>query len=35
MKNRLGGKVMTEFVGLGPKTGSYLRDDGSSDRKAN
>ena len=26
---------MTEFVGLGPKTYSYLIDDGNSDKKAN
>ena len=32
---RLGRKVMTQFVGRGPKTGSYLRDDGSSDKKGN
>ena len=28
MKNELGGKIMTEFVPLRPKTCSYLIDDG-------
>ena len=34
MKDELGGNIMTEFVGLGPKTFSYLIDDGNSDKKA-
>ena len=34
MKDELGGKVMTEFVALIPKTYSYLMDDGNSDKKA-
>ena len=29
-----GGKIMTEFVALRPKTYSYLMDDGGSDKKA-
>ena len=33
MKDKLGGKIMTEFVGLRPKTYSYLMDDGNSDNK--
>ena len=27
MKDELGGKIITEFVALGPKTYSYLTDD--------
>ena len=34
MKDGLGGKIMTEFAALGPKTYSYLMDDGGSDKKA-
>ena len=32
MKYELGGKFMTEFVGIRPKTNFYLIDDGSSDK---
>ena len=32
MKDKLGGKIMTKFVGL--KTYSYIIDDGSEDKKA-
>ena len=34
MKYQLGGKIMTEFVGLRPKTYSYLIDNGNNNKKA-
>ena len=34
MKGGLGGKIITEFVTLRPKTYSYLTDDGKEDKKA-
>ena len=34
MKDELGGKIMTEFTALKPKTYSYLMDNGNSDKKA-
>ena len=34
MKDKLGGKVITEFVALRPKTYSYLTDDCKEDKKA-
>ena len=34
MKNELGGKIMTKFVGFRAKTYSYLIDDDSQDEKA-
>ena len=34
MKDELGGKMITEFVTLRPKTYSYLTDDGKEDKKA-
>ena len=34
IKNELGQKIMTKFVGLRARTYSYLIDDGSEDKKA-
>ena len=34
MKDELGGKVVTKFVGLRAKTYSYLIEDGGEDKKA-
>ena len=34
MKDKLGGKIMTWFAAIKPKTYSYLIDDGNSDKKA-
>ena len=34
MKDKLGGKIITEFVTLRPKTYSYLTDNGKEDKKA-
>ena len=34
MKDKLGGKIMTEFVALRPKTYSYLMEDSNSNKKA-
>ena len=34
MKDELGGKVITEFAALRPKTYSYFMDDGKSDKKS-
>ena len=33
MKDQLGRKIMTNFAGLGSKMSSYLKDDGSDDKK--
>ena len=34
MKDKLGGKIMTKFAALRPRTYSYLMDDGGSDKKS-
>ena len=34
MKDELGGKIITGFVTLSPKTYSFLTDDGKKDKKA-
>ena len=34
VKDKLGGKIMTKFVGLRAKTYSYLINDGSEDKKS-
>ena len=34
MKDELGGKILKEFVGLRPKTCSYLKDNNDDDKKA-
>ena len=34
IKGELGGKIITDFVALRPKTYSYLMNDGNSDKEA-
>ena len=34
MKDKLGGKIMKEFIGLRPNCYSYLTDDGKINKKA-
>ena len=34
MKDKLGGKIITKFVGLRAKTYSYLKNDDSNDKKS-
>ena len=34
IKDELGGKIITEFISLRPKTYSYLTEDGKEDKKA-
>ena len=34
MKDELGGRIIKQFVGLRAKSCSYLKDDGSEDKKA-
>ena len=34
MKDKLGGEIMKEFVGLRAKTYSYLKDNNDEDKKA-
>ena len=34
MKDELGGKTMKEYVGLGPKTYSYLKENNDENKKA-
>ena len=35
MNDKLGGNIMIKFIGLRAKTYSYLKDDGSEDKKGN